>query len=147
MLLDADGNLVDGNTVDSAAGLYAMSRHSELLKVNIPPTHMGFQIGETAQIHSGGALQATPHAVRGARIPGISRESFAVFMEPMWDEPMVCPRSVDPAAAQSQSSAKNLPSGVPPLSSRWRGADDSEENLSKAMTFGDFSDATLNAYY
>ena len=30
--------------------------------------------------------QATPHAVRGTSQPGVSRETFAVFMEPMWFE-------------------------------------------------------------
>jgi hypothetical protein len=45
------------------------------------------QYVETSQIHSGGILQATPHAVRGCDprkkdCQGISREAFAVFMEP-----------------------------------------------------------------
>ena len=33
--------------------------------------------------------QATPHAVRGSKMRNVSRETFAVFMEPMWMEPMV----------------------------------------------------------
>jgi len=42
---------------------------------------------ETSQIHTGGILQATPHAVRGCDpalegCKGVSREAFAVFMEP-----------------------------------------------------------------
>jgi|EP01033_Poteriospumella_lacustris_P013414 isopenicillin N synthase-like dioxygenase len=143
MLLDAEGNPAEG-VADPDAGLYCMSRSSELYKVNIPKDHMGFQIGETAQIHSGGYLQATPHSVRGARVPNISRESFAVFMEPMWMEPAVCPAGVDPAKAQSQSAALNLPQGVPPLASRWIGRDASHP---EPMTFGEFSDATHKAYY
>ena len=80
-----------------------------MVKVGIPPTHLAFQIGETAQIHSGGYLQvqfslkwfhffvskyytlymkATPHAVRGSSKHGISRQTFAVFMQPNWDEPV-----------------------------------------------------------
>jgi hypothetical protein len=56
--------------------------------------------------------QATPHAVKGSSIHGISRETFACFMEPNWDEPMNCPEGVDPSAAQTQSAAINLPPGV-----------------------------------
>lgn len=42
---------------------------------------------ETSQIHTGGILQATPHAVRGCDpniegCIGLSRETCAVFMEP-----------------------------------------------------------------
>lgn len=33
------------------------SRNSELIKVNIPAANVAFQIGETAQVHSGGYLQ------------------------------------------------------------------------------------------
>ena len=50
---------------------------------------------------------------------GVSRETFAVFMEPMWMEPMAVPAGVSPAQAQSQSAAANLPPGVPVLSTRW----------------------------
>jgi len=60
-----------------------------LTKVPIPADCLAFQIGETAQIHSGGLMQATPHCVRGAQgkaAEGISRETFAVFMEPQWAE-------------------------------------------------------------
>ena len=70
-----------------------------------------FQIGETAQIH-GGILQATPHAVRGANIAGISRTAFAVFMEPNMDEVMSSP--LDSSIAQTNEAAQSLPKGVPP---------------------------------
>lgn len=43
------------------------------------------QVGESMQIHSGGLLQATPHFVRSASSPaaaGVSRNTFAVFMQP-----------------------------------------------------------------
>ena len=117
MFLDEDGNMVE-NT-DKDAGLYVLNRKSEMIKVAIPVGNIAFQIGETAQIHSGGHLQATPHAVRGSKDMGVSRETFAVFMEPMWSEPMTVPPGTDPAGTQSQSAAKNLPPGVPPLSARY----------------------------
>jgi hypothetical protein len=75
--------------------------------------------------------------VRGSNVSGVSRETFAVFMEPNWDEPMICPSSLDPSNAQSQSAAKNLPHGVPPLASRWNPQQD----------FGKFTAATLQSYY
>ena len=88
--------------------------------------------------------QATPHAVRGSKIAGISRETFAVFMEPMWMEPMCIPEGMDPKQAQSQSAAANLPPGVPPLSKRWI----YEVEPSKpAPTFGEFAELTMQTYY
>lgn len=132
---DLEGNRVENTDPD--AGLYIRSRRSELVKVGIPPTHLAFQIGETAQIHSGGTLQATPHAVRGSSHPNVSRQTFAVFMEPNWDEPMHCPADVAPEMAQSQAAARNLPSGVPPLHRRWN----------NSMDFSEFSLATLAEYH
>lgn len=67
----------------------------------------------------------------------VSRESFAVFMEPMWDEPMTCPEGMPAENAQSTAAADALPKGVPRLASRWN----------DSMTFGDFTNATLAAYY
>ena len=42
---------------------------------------LAFQIGECSQIHTGGILQATPHAVRGPTgegTVGISRVRFSI---------------------------------------------------------------------
>ena len=47
--------------------------------------HLLLQVGESMQIHSGGLLRATPHFVRSASSPaaaGVSRNTFAVFMQP-----------------------------------------------------------------
>ena len=81
--------------------------------------------------------QATPHAVRGSKVAGVTRETFAVFMEPDWCEPMDLPAGMEPGAAQSQSSAANLPKGVPPIGMRWR----------EGMDFSDFTNETLKHYY
>lgn len=85
MYIDSNGNEID--CPDSSAGLYIKSRKGDVIHVNIPTDCLAFQIGETAQIHTGGVLQATPHSVRGcsekdAKCHGVSREAFAVFMEP-----------------------------------------------------------------
>ncbi|RYH00701.1 hypothetical protein EON65_48880, partial [archaeon] len=45
------------SSTDPKAGLYCRSRKSELMKILIPEENIGFQIGETAQVHSGGYLQ------------------------------------------------------------------------------------------
>ena len=85
MYIDSRGNEID--CPDTSAGLYITSRKGKVVHVNIPTDCLAFQIGETAQIHTGGLLQATPHAVRGCnqnddKCRGVSREAFAVFMEP-----------------------------------------------------------------
>ena len=86
LLLHEDNGhaVVDSQYIDPEAGLYIRNRRGELVKVSIPVDCLAFQIGETAQILSGGLLQATPHAVRASKVANVSRETFAVFMEPMW---------------------------------------------------------------
>ena len=141
-----DGKIIDDGSPDPLAGLYVKSRQGQIFKVVAPPNSLLFQIGETAQIHSGGVLQATPHAVRGANIAGISRTAFAVFMEPNMDEIMVTPPSVakkDPAIAQTNEAAKSLPKGVPPLKKRWG----TERCPFTTCSFGDFTHATLAEYH
>ena len=125
--------------IDPEAGLYARNRQSELIKVSIPEDCLAFQIGETAQILSGGVLQATPHAVRAASgsTSRISRETFAVFMEPEYSYPMRQPAGIDPLDAQSQDAAARLPAGVPPIAVRWN----------PQQTFGEYTAETLGAYH
>lgn len=59
----------------------------------VPGDYLLFQIGETAQVHSGGYLKATPHMVRGCTTPGVSRSTMAVFLEPGHAETMAMPDS------------------------------------------------------
>lgn len=120
---------------DPAAGLYVQSRAGITKHITIPPDAMAFQIGETSQIHSGGVLQATPHAVRGCRAGDVTREALAVFMEPECDGDMDLPPSKTLRDVQDASIA--LPTGVRTLSQRWK----------PGMNFGDFSIATFAAFY
>lgn len=138
---------------EDEGGLYALSRAGEVVKVLIQPNHLAFQIGETAQIHSGGILRATPHAVKGssstsshttqAQGGGISRETFAVFMEPEMGEPMTVPagRTKEETCAHqylgSEGKGKGVKVKVPLLESRWE----------PRMDFAAFTERTLNAYY
>lgn len=55
MYLDEEGNEVPNP--DPKSGLYARARSGELIKAAVSSTDVIFQIGETAQIHSGGLLQ------------------------------------------------------------------------------------------
>jgi hypothetical protein len=59
LYLDGDGDVVD--PPDPEAGLYIKSRDGRLVRSMIPEGAVAFQVGETAQIHTGGLLKATPH--------------------------------------------------------------------------------------
>jgi len=130
---------------DPEAGLYIRSRQGKLVKVILPKGEAGkncisFQIGETSQVHTGGTLQATPHAVRGAMgeaSKGVSRQTFAVFMEPEYNGDMKVPEGVGVEHVQDSEAAKHLPSSVRTLESRWK----------KGQDFGEFSDATFSTFY
>ena len=96
---------------DNTAGLYVRTRKGEVLRLTPPRDCIAYQIGETSQIHSGGALQATPHSVQAANVPGIGRATLAVFMEPEWDEPMDIPANVDPDGVLKDARGDSLPPG------------------------------------
>jgi len=134
MYFDRDGNEI--SCPDPAAGLYIRSRQGAIVKASFPADCLAFQMGETQQVHSGGFLQATPHCVRGASTKGVTRETFAFFLEPMWDDSMSVPQGVDPQQAIAGTSSQYLPKGVPALSKRW----------SPDMDFGTFTKATLAEY-
>lgn len=132
MFLDKDGNQVKNV---EGAGLFVQSRSGEIVRVRMPSHVCGFQIGETSQIQSGGLLQATPHAVKaGAGIPGVTRQSFAVFLEPEFEAPLEIPagKTLD----DCQDAMVQLPPSVRSLRERWR----------PGQTFGDFHTATISAF-
>lgn len=133
MFMTADGKEVP--SPDPQAGLYVHTRTGVTVKASVPTDCMAFQIGETAQIHSGGVLQATPHCVMGGTKSGFTRESFAVFTEPNWDAIMDVPEGVAPEKARMGSRKELLPAGVPMLEARW----------DPGCTFADFTDKTLKA--
>ena len=92
---------------DARAGLYVRTRSGRVSRADIPPTHLAFQVGQAAAILSGGLLCATPHCVRA---PGaaalasgagadVSRETFAVFLQPDVRAPLSVPVPPPLAAA------------------------------------------------
>ncbi|KAH8053847.1 hypothetical protein JL722_9327 [Aureococcus anophagefferens] len=111
---DATGESVGA---PAGAGLLAFSRSGAKVRVGAPPEgSILFQIGEAAQILSGGTLVATPHAVAAGDMARVSRESFALFVEPDWDEAMQVPTgcSLDAVLAPDDARADI----IPPMRSR-----------------------------
>lgn len=72
-----------------SSGLYIRTRGGDLTKVSIPQDCLAFQTGEALEVATGGKLRATPHCVRvgsNADAANISRETFALFMQPNTDQ-------------------------------------------------------------
>mmetsp|Transcript_7875 Transcript_7875/g.16439 ORF Transcript_7875/g.16439 Transcript_7875/m.16439 type:complete len:391 (+) Transcript_7875:270-1442(+) len=134
MFLDENGNQME-NPDPEHAGLWIQARSGTLFKVGLPTHCVAFQIGETSQIQSGGVLQATPHAVQPPRNgQGVTRESFAVFLEPEFEEPLNVPpgKTVD----DCQGTDIKLPPTVVPLRKRWKAG----------QKWGDFHHVTVSGF-
>ncbi|RPD81683.1 Clavaminate synthase-like protein [Lentinus tigrinus ALCF2SS1-7] len=72
-----------------SSGLYIRTRGGALAKVSIPTDCLAFQTGEALELATAGKLRATPHCVRVGAAPdaeNISRETFALFMQPNVDK-------------------------------------------------------------
>ena len=131
---DSTGELIANP--DPSAGLYIKTRQGETVHVRGPGGEgvLFFQIGETAQIHSGGVLRATPHMVQSVSVPNVSRSTMAIFTEPGHLQPMDMPQR---ASAAEALRCEHLPPGVPLLAKRWH----------SGIHFGDFSSETFKSYY
>lgn len=82
---------------DSIAGLYIKTRTDQIVKVVFGEGEVAYQIGETAEILSRGYLCATPHSVqapKGEEASGVDRSTFALFMQPDWDERLNFPKEM-----------------------------------------------------
>ena len=97
-------------------------------------TSCAFQIGETAQIQSGGLLRATPHAVFPPTTQQTTRESFALFLEPNMNVPLELPSGRSEEEALQSSTASKL--DLPPIRARWKAG----------RSFGDFHWNTINMF-
>ncbi|KAG9459326.1 hypothetical protein H6P81_003834 [Aristolochia fimbriata] len=109
---------------DNDAGLYIKTRSDEIVKVVFGEDEIAYQIGETTEILSGGRLCATPHCVkapRGEKTLGVERSTFALFMQPDWDEKLTFPKDV-----------KFHSEFIPPEGT---------------VTFGEYSEMLINKYY
>ncbi|KAF5482073.1 hypothetical protein F2P56_002668 [Juglans regia] len=109
---------------DSAAGLYIRTRTDQIVKVVFGEDEIAYQIGETTEILSRGYLCATPHCVqapKGEDASGLERSTFALFMQPDWDESLNFPEDV-------HIYKELIPS-------------------SGALTFGEYTEKLLDKYY
>lgn len=116
MWLDEDSGMPA--QAPEGAGLFVQGRGSEVIQVRVPEDCIGFQIGEAAQILSGGVVHATPHMVRGhVSKEGLRlcRETFAMFIEPNWDAAISPPDGVGYEAIFEGREASQL---IPPLRKR-----------------------------
>nr|XP_043624517.1 uncharacterized protein LOC122596070 [Erigeron canadensis] len=81
---------------DSSAGLYIKTRAGQIVKVVYEEDEIAYQIGNITEILSRGRLCATPHCVRapkGIKATGLERSTFALFMQPDWDEKLSFPET------------------------------------------------------
>ncbi|GKV06545.1 hypothetical protein SLEP1_g18425 [Rubroshorea leprosula] len=115
---------VEISSPDSAAGLYIRTRTDQIVKVTYGEDEIAYQIGETTEILSQGYLCATPHCVRapkGKDTSGVDRSTFALFMQPDWDERL------------------NFPEEVP--------IHKEVISTTGSLTFGEYSEKLLDKYY
>lgn len=155
---------------DPEGGLYIRDRAGRVAQAAIPPGHIGFQMGQAMAIQSGGLLHATPHYVRAARpslCSGVSRNTFAVFLQPDVTFEMRSPfeavsrgalaaaeatedRRAGRRAAGAAAAAGG--GGVAPLGcscsapARLLTAQESM-HWKDGLTFGAFASAVMDAYY
>lgn len=122
---------------DTKGGLYIRARDGTTVRAVIPSDCLAFQIGEAAQIMSGGSLQATPHCVRASSDTTLSRGTLAVFCGPEHSARMNSPEGAHNDDILKGAQGELLPQGVPTLFSRWKSTD----------TFREFSLRTLASYY
>ncbi|XWS17215.1 hypothetical protein CRYUN_Cryun33cG0049200 [Craigia yunnanensis] len=117
-------NGVEISCPDSAAGLYIRTRTGQIVKAIFGEDEIAYQIGETTEILSQGYLCATPHCVqapKGKEASGVDRSTFALFMQPDWDEKLNFPEEV-------HIHKELIPSNG-------------------SLTFGEYSEMLLDKYY
>jgi isopenicillin N synthase-like dioxygenase len=105
-----------------------------MARIAIPANMLAFQLGEVTQIISGGYLEATPHCVvRNNEIAGkkISRDTFALFMEPNGLHELSVPEGINESEITMKAAYK-----IPELKKRWK----------NGMLFKDFHHTTIKHY-
>jgi hypothetical protein len=94
-------------------------------------------------------LHATPHYVRAARpelAAGVSRNTFAVFLQPDVSYVMRPPRGLAAAATAAPTSPAARPRGAPAASPSKLTAAEASHWL-PGMNFGAFASAVMGTYY
>lgn len=127
-LRESSGEILSVSEIsDMRTGLFLRSNSGDIYKAGITPDQLCFQIGETAQILSGGVLQAIPHAVLSSgNKPDVCRNSFALFMQPG--------ASFRMESYGDSSKLMRKQEGIPFLSERW----------TAGITYGEFHKKTAS---
>eukprot|EP00970_Alexandrium_tamarense_P003590 scaffold567_cov230-Alexandrium_tamarense.AAC.8 len=121
LYLDPNGQVVD--CLDPQAGLEKQCK---------------FRVGAACkQHHMLSTFQYFLLAVRCCKIGNVSRETFAVFMEPEYHSNMDLPKGRTVEDTQCEDAERWLPRTVKTLRSRWR----------PGMNFGEFSNETFAAFH
>lgn len=133
---DNNRQITSPGTRDSKAGLYVACDGVNPRRVVIPSDAVAFQIGETAQIVTGGFFRATAHGVRAPRNTRASRVTMAMFMQPNPWASLQMPVTGTTTETEMKEMLKTSPL-VPPLAQRFV----------CGATFDDFTRATLASFY
>lgn len=127
------------NTDDNTNNDYTKEVYSKAVRVVIPPDCVAVQVGECTQIVTGGAVQATPHCVRGCRPQyggsTVARISLPCFVDTAPSFALCLPPGSTRDDVWKADCSNNQ---VPPLEARWH---------SDGMAFGDFLHTTFEMYY
>ena len=128
--------------MDDTAGKNNIQRppQEQLVHVNLAPTSLGFQLGETLQIMSKGKFTATPHAVKApptstatnTNTAAVGRASLAVFLQPLANQ--VLPPLVANKKNENDQDNDHDDEDSFSLQRRWR------------STFGEFQRVTVESF-
>jgi len=118
------------------------------VRVRIPAGCVAVQVGEAAEILSGGRLRAALHCVVRPRDRALSRQMFVLFCQPRWGAALRAGEAAGDTGASVRDEGTRDEgdaleerlmrcAGVPPLRERWV----------EGQSFADFGKATTAAYF
>lgn len=142
MFFDKDGQQIP-NPQPQESGLFIKNRMGESIQAKFPADCVAIQMGESAQILTGGLLLATPHVVKATKVDGVSRSTMATFLQPNSDVAMVLPKDAVREQFLRGANAELLPPGVPALMARF----EEREEGQAPQTYAEFAEKTFSMYY
>lgn len=126
---------------DGHSALQIMDTHGKTAFLTIATDCLLVQVGEAAQILSGGELVARAHCVmRPTQASDVSRETMALFLQPAWNRVLTLPPQLEKQSGEEmlgEGLASVVKAHIPNLGSRW----------TNGCTFAEFSKKTTNKYY
>lgn len=125
---------------DGHSALQIMDTHGKTAFLTIPTDCLLVQVGEAAEILSGGELVAQAHCVtRPTQVSDVSRETMAVFLHPAWNRVLTLPPQLEKQSGEEMLGGLSsmVEAHIPKLTSRW----------TNGCTFAEFSKKTTNKYY